>query len=604
MKERVVSICLAAALLLGGCGSSGGSSAAQESSSGSSASAGGTALSADQSGMFTDRDLDAGYDESSAALVQLTGDTAECGSDAVVISGGTITVTDEGTYLLSGTLSDGMVIVDAGEEDKVQLVLNGAGITSATSAAIYVREADKVFITTAPGSENTLSNGGEYVAIDDNNIDGAVFSKSDLTLNGEGALTIEAPAGHGVVSKDDLVLAGGEYAVTAESHGFSANDSIRIAGGTFTVQSGRDGFQAENDEDAELGFLYIAGGSFQVTAEGDGFSAGSYLQVEDGEFDITAGGGSGEPIQQSGGQGGWGQSAAAEEDTPSTKGLKAVTSLEINGGTFAINTLDDALHSNGDLTVNAGSFQIATGDDGVHADNTVTITGGAMDITQSYEGIEGLAIDIQGGEITLVASDDGLNAAGGSDSSGFGGRGDQFAAVEGAYIRISGGAVHVDASGDGIDSNGDLYITGGETYVSGPEQGADSTVDYNGEASITGGVFVGAGASGMAQNFGSASTQGVMMVSVGTQAAGTTVRLLDESGQELVSWQPDKSYSSVIVSCPEITQGSTYTLEAGDSSTQVTMDSLVYGSSGWGGMGGGPGGGGGRGGMGGPGGRG
>lgn len=283
--------------------------------------------------------------------------------------------------------------------------------------------------------------------------------------------------------------------------------------------------------------------------------------------------------------------------TVSTKGLKATASLVLNGGTFNLDCADDGLHSNGDLTVNGGSYQIATGDDGMHADGALTISEGDVEITQSYEGIEGLSIDITGGDISLVASDDGLNAAGGADGSGTGNRMDQFKSTEGAYISISGGTLRVDASGDGIDSNGDLYVTGGEIYVSGPTNGGNSTLDYTGEGVISGGVFCGTGSLGMAQNFGTSSTQGVMMVSVDTQAAGTTIRLLDGDGQELGSWQADKEYSSVIVSCPEITQGATYTLEAGDTTTEVVMDSLVYGAGGMGGPRGGAGAGGGRGGM-------
>lgn len=230
--------------------------------------------------MFTDRDLEVGYDDETSAHITLGGDGASCDSDSVQISGSTITIADEGTCVLSGTLDNGMVIVDAEDADKVQLVLNGAEITSSTSAAIYVREADKVFITTAAKTDNLLANGGEYVAIDENNVDAAVFSKSDLTFNGEGTLTINAAAGHGAVSKDDLALTSGTYIITAASHGLSGKDSVRIAYGDYTITSGKDGIHAENADDTSLGFLYVAGGTFDITAGGDGMSAGAYLQVD------------------------------------------------------------------------------------------------------------------------------------------------------------------------------------------------------------------------------------------------------------------------------------------------------------------------------------
>ncbi len=533
------------------------------------------------SGMFTDRDMEIGYDEESSAKIVLSGDSASSDSSAVKISGNTVTITDEGTYILSGTLDDGMIIVNAEDTDKVQLVLNGAYIANSTSAAVYILSADKVFMTTASGSENTLLNGGEYVAIDENNIDAVVFSKSDLTLNGAGSLTISAAAGHGIVSKDDLVLTSGTYDITAANHGLSGKDSVRIASGVYTITSGKDGIHAENADDTSLGFLYIAGGAFQITSQGDGMSAGTYLQVEDGEFTIESGGGSANTSTQNDSQGfesGWKAQAAEPNDSISVKGVKATTDLTLNAGTFTIDSSDDALHSNGNLTIGGGTFEIASCDDGIHADSAVIISNGSVNITQSYEGIEGLSIDITGGDVALVASDDGLNAAGGTDSSGFGGWGeDVFATTEGAYINISGGSLIVNASGDGIDSNGDLTVSGGETYVSGPVDSGNGALDYNGDAIISGGIFIAMDFSGMAQNFGSSSTQGVMMVAVSAGSPGDTILLCDSAGNELASWQAEKAYSSVIISCPEITQGSTYTLSTGSSTTQITMDSLVYG---------------------------
>lgn len=449
----------------------------------------------DTSDMFTDCDKEIGYDEENSAFITLADDQSLCDSDAVQIDGNTITITDEGTYILSGELTDGMIIVDVEDTDKVQLVLDSAEITSAESAAVYVRSADKVFITTASDSENILTNGGTYTAIDDNNIDAVIFSKDDLTLNGSGILSIHAEAGHGVVSKDDLVMTSGTYEITAEKHGLSGKDSVRIANGTYSITSGKDGIHASNTDDSSLGFIYIAGGDFEITAA----------------------------------------------------------------------------------------------DDGMHADSALMIEGGTIHVMESYEGIEGLSIDITDGNIDVTASDDGLNAAGGNDSSGFkGGGGDIFAVEEGAYIHISGGILHVDASGDGIDSNGNLTISGGEIYVSGPTNGGNGSIDYNGEGIISGGIFVAAGSSGMAQNFSNSSTQGVMMVTVDRQMAQSTISVKDSSGNELISWTPDKEYDSVIVSCPEIAQGETYTLSAGDSTQEISMeDSLVYGSSGMGGQRGG-----------------
>lgn len=581
-KRELIALALAVALLLTGC--AGGQSGDTENA----AAASGT----NSSEMFTDRDFEIGYDESESVAILLKGDAVSCDSDAVQVSGSTVTITDEGTYVLSGALDDGMVIVDAESTDKLHLVLDGADIHSETSAAIYVRQADKVFLTLAADSGSTLSNGGQFTDIDDNHIDAVIFSKDDLTLNGNGSLTIESPAGHGVVSKDDLVFTSGTYDIAASSHGLSGKDSVRIAAGSFTIVSGKDGIHAENADDSELGFLYIAGGEFEITAEGDGMSAGSYAQVENGEFSIQAGGGSAAvSTTQSSDWGGFfrqeGAADASEADTASTKGVKASGDLALNGGNFTIDAADDALHSNASLTISGGSYAITTGDDGMHADAQLAITDGEINITKSYEGIEGLSIAISGGNIALVASDDGLNAAGGNDQSDFGGprQNDGFSSGSDCDISISGGVLQIDASGDGIDSNGSLTVSGGETYVSGPTNGGNGALDYASDAVITGGIFIAAGSSQMARNFGSASTQGAMMVSVGSQQAGSTVELTDSTGQPLLSWTAEKAFESVVISCPEIVQGAAYTLTVGDFATQISMDSLSYGTNiGMGGM--------------------
>ena len=529
MKRKVVlAFLLTGALVLSGCSKTNNSN---ETSSGST-STDSSAQGIDVSNMFSDRDKEIGYDEENSTVIKLSDDSTTCDSDAVQISGNTVTIIDEGTYILSGTLTDGMVIVDAEDTDKVQLVLDGVDITSAESAAIYVREADKVFITTASDSQNTLTNGGTYTAIDDNNIDAAIFSKSDLTLNGAGSLTITAKAGHGVVSKDDLVLTSGTYQIDAASHGLSGKDSVRIASGSYTIVSGKDGIHAENADDTSLGFVYLADGTFDITSDGDGISAGNWLQADGGVYTVKAGGGS-ENVQKSDGewQFGPGQQTEStdttEEDTVSMKAIKAAGELILKGGKYSLDSADDTIHSNANITISDGEFTLASGDDGIHADSATTISGGTVDITESYEGIEGLSID----------------------------------------------------------------ITGGETYVSGPTNDGNSALDYNGTGTVTGGIFIAAGSSGMAENFGDSSTQGVMMVTVNSQAAGSAVSLSDSSGNELVSWTPEKEYTSVIISCPEITTGQEYTLTTGSDTTQITMDSIVYGSGS--GMGGNPGNGGG-----------
>lgn len=544
------------------------------------------------SDLFSDRDFETSYDESKSALITLNGDSAACSSNAVQISGSTVTITDEGTYILSGTLNDGMIIVNSEKTDKTQLILNGVTIHSETSAPIYILQSDKVFITLAEGTENALSNGGSFTAIDENNIDAVIFSKEDLTLNGSGSLSITSPAGHGIVSKDELTLTGGMYTINCASHGLTGKDNVCVANAALTITSGKDGIHAENADDATLGFVYIESGTFDIAAEGDGLSAAATLQIAGGSFRITSGGGSANAEKQTsdswggfmgggrgGPMGGGASSTESNDDSTSIKGIKASGNLSISAGSFAIDAADDAVHSNANLTVSGGTFEIATGDDGFHADETLTVTAGTINITESYEGLEGLHIEVSGGNITLVASDDGLNAAGGTDQSGFGGmRGnDRFGGGMGAggssdgSIVISGGTVNVTSSGDGIDANGTLTISGGFTTVCGPTQGDTATLDYDVSAVITGGSFIGTGASGMAQTF-SDSEQGVLALQVGSQPAGTQIVLTDAQGNTLISYAPALNFAVVILSTPEMVKGETYTITVGSASGEFSAN--------------------------------
>ena len=552
--------------------------------------------------LFTDRDYRVDDTTAESVTIELNGNSAKASSNSVKISGSTVTITEEATYILSGTLNNGRIVVDADETAKLQIVLNGVDVTAKTSAALYILEADKVFVTLADGTSNTLANGGTFTAIDDNNIDGAVFSTQDLTFNGTGSLTVTSPGGHSIVCKDDLVFTGGSYTINAASHGVDANDSVRVTGSTnLTIDAGKDGIHCENTDDPSLGFVYISNGNLRIEAEGDGMAAGAYMQIENGTFDLLVGGGSANGSKASsdhfGGFMGGGRpgnppsnTASAEEDSTSMKGIKAATDLLINGGTFNINSADDSIHADGSVTINGGTFEIASGDDAVHAEETLTVTNGTVHITESYEGLEALDIDIRGGDIQLVAADDGLNAAGGADSSGTtggrdgmfgggkggmggghggpGGMGGGMSSASNGNILISGGKLHINASGDGIDANGTLTISGGYTVVVGPTQGDTATLDYDQSATISGGTFIGTGAAGMAQTF-SASEQGVVAIRVGNQSAGTAITLKDKTGKTLLSHEPELSFAVVILSSPEILSGETYTITVGSATSEA-----------------------------------
>ncbi len=537
--------------------------------------------------MFTDGDKTITSPEN-AVKIRLLGDSIECDSNAVSVNKGIITISEEATYYFTGTLNDGMIYINADEKAKIRLIFDGVNITSNTNAPLYILSCDKVFVTLSEESENSLINGGNFTSGDGNNVDGAVFSKQDLTFNGNGSLTVSSPSAHAVVCKDDLVFISGKYTLNSASHGIDANDSVRVGNAELTVSSGKDGIHCENSDNGEKGFIYIENGSFNIKSEGDGISAGNTLEIRNGSFNIVSGGGSVNAQKKTsdnwggfmGGMGGppgrpgeknnpTAENTNDTADSESIKGIKASGSMLISGGSFNIDSADDAIHGNSDITVSGGDFTIKTGDDGFHADETLTVTGCNMTISESYEGLEALHVKVQGGNILLKADDDGINAAGGTDSGGQGGvRGpDMFGggmSSGNGSIVISGGNIFIEASGDGIDANGTLEITDGYITVMGPTQGDTATLDFDKTGTISGGTFIGTGASGMAQTF-SQSSQGVISINAGNQSGGTKIILSDKNGNEILSYTPELSFAVVILSSPEIIKGETYTVTVGNS---------------------------------------
>lgn len=589
-------------------------------------------------------DLDVGYDESASCSIALSGTTAEISGSGAELSDGDLHITAAGTYILSGELSDGQIIVDADKESEVKLVFSGVKVSCSDNAALFINKAAKVTVTLEADTENTLTDGSEYSLDEDTeNVDGAVFSRCDLTFNGTGKLTVNANYKHGIVCKDALVIAGGEYEVTSVGGGIYGKDSVKINDGTFTVNAGTNGIKSSNSEDADKGFIYIAGGTFNITAGGDGIEAETVLTVEDGDITVTTGGGSanasmksdGTPNEDWGQWGGGGNggmtppdmpqgnggdtsalvetTAAADTDTEtdtstteessSAKGLKAETELNISGGTLNIDSSDDSIHCNGTVNITGGSITACSGDDGVHADSDTVVSGGSITIEKSYEGLEGKNVTVSGGDISIVSSDDGINAAGGSDTGSTDRPGmDGFDSSSGDdhVITISGGNILVNAGGDGLDSNGNLIVSGGTIYVNGPTDNGNGAIDKgdNGSAWITGGTIIAVGSSGMAETFAEEnSTQVSVLLNLSEQLqGGTELTITDSSGNVIASFTPEKTYNSIVFSTPDMKQGETYTITSGDTTETVTADSLSTtsgnGGFGGGGMNGQPGGGG------------
>lgn len=470
----------------------------------------------DSSDMFTNRDKEIGYDEESAIAINLSDGASTADSDSVVIDGDTITITEEGTYILSGSLTNGQIVVEA-ENAKVQLVLDNADISCETSAAIYVKAADKVFITTTDGSTNTVCTSGEFEAIDDNNIDAAIFSKSDLTLNGAGSLEVTCANGHGIVSKDDLVITSGTYVVDAGSHALSGKDSVRIAGGSFELTAGKDGIHSENTDDEEKGFVYIENGSFTITSNGDGIDASYVVEIVDGSFDITAGGGyeNDEVHTDNGMMGGFGNmggqmpdgstgdgnapndmtppdgstgdgnapsgmtppdGSTGEKNAPS--GMTPPDGSTGDGNAPGDMTLPDTADS-ADATASADAENSAdtasstdtaetsdtdssTSTKGIKADGALQILGGDYNINSADDAFHtNSTLEIRDGNMEIATGDDGMHA----DDALVISDGDiniteSYEGIEGLTITIDGGNISIESSDDGLNAAGGADSSG------------------------------------------------------------------------------------------------------------------------------------------------
>lgn len=509
--------------------------------------------------IVTDRDLEGTWEEDGATKISLSDDGCAVDGAGAVADGTTVTITAGGTYVLTGQMSAGQVVVNA-DGEKVQLVLDGASVTSTDSAAILVRAAKKVWLTLADGTQNKIATSGSFAEDDEYSIDGAVWCKSDLTINGTGALTVSSAEGHGIVCKDELALVSGDVEVEAARHAVQAQDAACVVAGTWSLTAGTDGIHCGDDDDAEKGSVLIVGGTVSIDAASDGVDAANVLEVDGGEVTVSAG----------------------------DDGLHSERALQVDGGTVTVTKSYEGLEGS-TVTVNGGVIDVTSSDDGVNAagDPTGDSSAEAADAGASGpEAAAGQPEDPMGGgqapagdgrapedaDAQAPTSTGQVPAGSGGQAPGAGGDMDYDST---AQVTINGGKLTIQAGGDSIDSNGDLTVTGGEAYVFGPASDGDGSLDFAGTGTITGGVVMCAGSSGMAQNFGDASTQGSMLVSASGQA-GDAIQLVDEDENVVASCEARTSYSCVLVSAPGVESGKTYTLSCGDASNEITMDGLVY----------------------------
>ena len=527
------------------------------------------------SAYFTTNDQNGSWDTTGAAVVTLTGDGASVSGNGAYVYDGNVVIAEAGRYVFSGNLEDGSIIVDAHDSSKVWILLDGVEINCSDDACIQVDQADKVFLTLAEGSENTLISGSAYsdTALSDGT-DGAIFAHDDLTINGSGSLTVTAQYSHGISANDDLVIAGGTITISAVDDAIHVNDSIRIKDAAITVTAGDDGLLTSNE--VENGYFYIESGTLDITASGDGVHTTGDITVAGGEINISAGD---DGIHSD-------ASVFVQSGTilisDCYEGMEALI-IDVSGGDVSINCEDDGFNANGgsgDMfggggQMGGGRNDGTFGHGGMHGSGTDEGTTGEMPTPPDRSG-ESMSGGMPTGQETETASGSGQSSADTED-------------VE-TYISISGGNIRivneVGQDADGLDSNGDIKISGGTIYISLLGTGSNCAVDYasesGGVAEITGGTIIACGASSMAESFDSTSTQASILYNMSSiAAAGTTLTVTDADGSVLLSWEVPCSFSSALISCPEMKIGGTYTVSAGETSEEITLESVstTYGDA-------------------------
>ena len=515
------------------------------------ASANASVVSMDVADMFSDRDMENEYEESECTIINLDNESIE-GSGAEVTSEG-ITITEEGEYIVTGTYKNKQITVEAADDAKVRLILKDAGIENEKGAAIYVKSADKVFITLAEGSANTVSGVTQTIS-EDEETDAAIYSKSDLTVNGEGSLIIKCSDGKGIVSKDDLKITSGNIKIEASDHALSGNDSVRIAGGTINIKAEEDGIHSGNDEDPEKGYVYIADGNIEIDASDDGIHGETKTVIAGGIINIIN----------------------------SEEGIEGAI-VEIAGGEINVNSNDDGINaSDGSGSSEFGGFFQG----GFDMSKQGGLKQGDFDPSQFNNSNETMNKPFQFKEMPpegFIENSGGNHKKQGFENgiTGIGTENDtSIDLTQSVYVLISGGEINVNAQGDGIDSNGSFYVTGGNVYVSGPENAGNGALDYNSKAVISGGSFIACGSDGMAMNF-TGSTQGSVLISLSeSHSKGEKIIVKDEDSNVLLRYTPQSKYKSILLSSEDLKEGSTYTITAGDEIKTVTFDSLILNNTG------------------------
>lgn len=514
-------------------------------------------------------------------IIKLNGTTANISSGGAVFENGVLTIISAGTYEISGNLS-GRIEINAGQEDKVYIILNGVDISCADYSPFVVNQADKVILYMNDNTSNIFTDGDSYSVPDGMTEEdlptAAIYSDSDLGLSGNGTLIVNANCNDAITSKKDIWINSGNYNLTAADDGIVGKKSIAVKDGNITINANGDGMKSTEDQDTSKGFISIEDGSFTITSGNDGIQAETYLYIKEGTFTMTTGGGSANAEKKQARMDFKNQvtpsvEETGEQESDSYKGLKANIDITVLDGKFNLDCRDDSFHSNHTISLSGGAIEISSGDDAVHADDILVVSDGNITVDISYEGLEAETIIIEGGEILVKSSDDGLNAANGEAEASMN---PNDRSNSNCAIYITAGTLYVNADGDGIDSNGLVAMSGGNVAVDGPENDGNGFFDYDTNFTVTGGNLTAAGSSGMMQSISENSGQPGLAVAFDTSyEAGTNVDLKDSSGNIIASITPQKSFSAVMFSNADLLQGEAYDISINNETVKsIVLDSI------------------------------
>ncbi|NLP03040.1 MAG: carbohydrate-binding domain-containing protein [Fibrobacter sp.] len=516
--------------------------------------------------------------------IHLLTDRIEVSGPGALVNGTEVTVMSSGTYHIDGPLTDGRIVVNTEDKNDVILVLKGVDIGNSSTSPLFVQKAKNTIVELAEGTENKFSDPQNYTLFfEDDEPKATIYSKDDLVFQGSGKLVINANYKDAIAGKDKLTIIGGNFVINSADDGIRGKDKLVIRGGTFDITARGDGLKSSDSGNVSTGIVLIEDGDIKIRSNGDGIDAANYVEINGGKFDIISGGGS--DTFKDGKQ---------YDSDVSAKGIKAENNIVITDGTFNINSADDGIHSDQLAVIKGGVFTISSGDDGIHTDSLLTIDNGEINIVRCYEGLEGFAMVINDGKITVNAYDDGINVALKSTSENPGGG--QFGIEPSSHdhlLQINGGYVVVYCTiGDCLDSNGDIEINGGVVILHGPDPkigdarvegpfdvGFDFSNPNEYYVLVNGGYVL---AAGSAANYQMAypptqnSKQNCLVAAFNeTVNVGTPISLRGSNGETVFTFEPATNYQYVVFSSPDLTAG-TYTFYYGGSVSGGTKEHGIY----------------------------